>query len=484
MDSTVRPRLSLLTDEAMDFVHDRSLHILTETGVRVHSRRALDVLRPSEGLHVEEEPEAGAVRVRFETGLVEWALDAAPSVVDVFRRTGEPAFRLGADRTRFGIGVTNLHYQDPRTDELSPFGREHMATATRLGHALPRFDVVSTVGILRDLPDETADLVGTLEMAGNTTKPLVILVSADECFEPALDLLEHLRPGMADAPFALPYLNPVTPLVLNESTGDRLVATVERELPVIYSNFSMAGMSTPVSAAGTLVLLNAELLAGLVVAQLVRTGAPVVLGSLPAYFDMRTLQDFYGPRSMLLNVACAEMMRRYGLPHVGASGSGGGWGPDLRAAGQLWANHLFSLLGRAGLVPFVGGNLSSKAFSPALAVYSDDVIGQALWMAEGFGLSDEEADLKTILERGPGASFLDSELTLASFRDAYYDSELTPRPSLEEWEAQGRPRFENLLRDRTVQLLEDAGPPEDHDEVLARGEAFMGGGGRGPILPP
>ncbi len=477
MDSTLRPRLSLLTGEAMDFVHEHSLRILSQTGIRVHSLRVTDVLRVSEGVRLDEEPGKNAVRARFDAGLIEWAVETAPAVIHVFRRSGEPAFRLGADRTRFGIGVTNLHYQDPLTDQVTPFGREHMAKTVRLGHTLPRFDVVSTVGILRDLPDRTADLVGVLEMAANTTKPLVMLISADPAFEPALDLLAHLRPGVAGAPFVLPYLNPVTPLVLNESTGDHLVATVERELPVIYSNFSMAGMSTPVSAAGTLVLLNAELLAGLVVAQLVRAGAPVVLGSLPAFFDMRTLQDFYGPRSMLLNVACAEMMRRYGLPHVGASGSGAGWGPDLQAGGQLWTNHFLSLLGRAGLVPFVGGNLNSKAFSPALAVYSDDVIGQSLQMAKGFGLSNEKADITTILERGPGASFLDSELTLASFRDAYYESELTPRPSLEEWEAQGRPRFEDLLRERTVQLLEDARPPEDHDEILARGEAFMDGSG-------
>ena len=70
----------------------------------------------------------------------------------------------------------------------------------------------------------------------------------------------------------------------------------------------MAGASTPITPLRALALLNAELLAGLVFSQAVRPGAPVVLGSLPAYFDMRTMVDFYDPRSMLINLACAEMM--------------------------------------------------------------------------------------------------------------------------------------------------------------------------------
>jgi trimethylamine---corrinoid protein Co-methyltransferase len=404
---------------------------------------------------------------------VEWAIQTAPGEIDVFGRRGDPAFRLGADRARFGVGVTNLYYQDPSTDEVVPFTRRHMATTTRLGHDLPHFDVISTVGILRDCPPATADLFAVLEMAANTTKPLVLLVSNEASFAPALDLLEHIHPNLAEAPFAIPYLNPVTPLVINESTGDALVETVLRGLPVIYSNFSMAGASTPITAAGTLVLLNAELLAGLVVSQLARPGAPVILGSLPSFFDLRTLQDFYDPHSMMLNVACAEMMARYGIPHVGTSGSGMGWGADLAASGQLWMNHILSLLGKAGLVPFVGGSLGSKAFSPLLAVYSDDVIGQALRMVEGFPLGDRELDMDTIRERGPGASFMDSELTLASFRQAYYESGLTPHLSLEEWESRGRPRFDSLLREYTLQLLADQAPLDDGEELVRKGETFI-----------
>ena len=473
MEPFVTPHLRVLSDEQVDFVHARSLDVLSRAGVRVDSPRALEVLRGADGVRPLSGSSEGENRVVFDAELVEWAIGRAPPTVDVYGRGGDLAFRLGEERARFGVGATNLFYQDPSTDALERFSREHMAVSTRLGHGLANIDMISTIGVVQDYPPETADLYATLEMVANTTKPLVMLISGDGLLSPALDLLETLTPGLEEKPSVIPYLNPVTPLIINEGTAEKLMATVERGLPVIYSNYSMAGMSTPITAAGTLTLLNAELLAGLVLAQLIRPGTPVILGSLPAFFDMKTLQDFFDPHSMLLNLACAEMMVHYRIPHAGTSGAGIGWGPDLAAGGQIWMNHLLSLIGKSGMAPFVGGNLGSKAFSPALAVYSNDVIGQTVRLSEGFPLSDRELDLDTILSQGPGGSFLNSDLTLASFREAYYESELMPRLGLEEWEARGQPRFEDLLREHTFHLLGTQTLLDDHDDLIAKGEAFI-----------
>jgi trimethylamine--corrinoid protein Co-methyltransferase len=473
MNPMVKPELRLLTEEQIQFVHDRSLGILKRVGVRVDSPRALEFLLGSEGVSLAAGSPDGGTRVVFDGSLVEWALETAPAVVSVHDRRGEPAFRVGEDRTRFGVGATTLFYQDPVTDELSRFSRDHMAVSTRLAQDLPNFDMVSTMGVVQDYPAETADLYASLELMANTTKPIILLISSEDLFETALDLGETLSPGLSEKPFLIPYLNPVTPLVINKGTAEKLMTTVDRGLPVIYSNMSMAGMSTPITAAGTLALLNAELMAGLVLAQLTRPGTPVILGSLPSFFDMKTLQDFFDPHSMLLNQACAEMMGHYGVPHAGTSGCGIGWGADLPASGQLWTNHLLSLVGASGMAPFVGGIFGSKALSPSLLVYSNDVIGEAVRLSEGFPMTDRELDLDFLMDQGPGGSFLTSDLTMGSFREAYYESELTPRFGLEEWEQRGRPRFEDLLREQTLQLLHDQTPLDDHDDLIARGEAFI-----------
>ena len=464
---TVRPSIQVLSEDQIDRVHDYSLHILSTVGIRVDSPRARTLFASALG------PSAvHGDRVFISEEAVAWALHVSPRAVDLYNRRGELAFRLPGE-PRFGIGVTALYYQDPQTDEVEPFARSHMARTVRLGGGLDSFDAISTVGIVQDVPAQVSDLHATLEMVANTTKPLVVLVSDDDAFVPVLRLLEHLHGDLGEKPFVVPYLNPISPLVINRGTVDKLFAAAERGLPCIYSNYGMAGASTPITPAGAFALLNAELLAGLLLSQLIKEGTPIILGSLPAYFDMKGMGSFYDPRSYVIDLACAEMMAYYGLPHAGTSGSGMGWGADLIAAGHQWTNHLLSCAGKVGLVPFVGDNLGSKAFSPTVIVYADDIIEQARTFARGFELDDASVGLDEIAELGPGASFLTSRLTLKGFRDAYYESRLFPKLTLEEWQARGRPKAEALLRERTVQLIHDLAAPEDRDALLAQGTAFI-----------
>ena len=465
---TVQPRITVLTPEQVEQVHNYSLQILSSVGVRVDSEQAREIFARAVGPSWVEDD-----RVRIPRDLVEWALEVAPSTVEIYDRQGQLAFRLGDDRTRFGIGVTTLYYQDPETDEVVPFARRHMEAMVRLGSALPNFDVISTVGIIQDVPTQVSDLYAVLEMTANTVKPLVILVSDEDCFPPVLDLLEHLHGDLAARPFVIPYFNPLTTLIINAGTADKMLVAIERGLPFIYSTYSMAGMSTPITPAGTLALMNAELLAGLVLSQLAQEGTPIILGILPAIFDMKTMVSFYDPQSLVLNLVCAEMMAHYRLPHCGTSGSGTGWGPDLLAAGTYWMNHVTSCIDKVGLAPFVGDTLGSKAFSPANVVFVHEVIEQALRFAQGIRLDDASVDLEEIVRVGPGGNFLLSELTLKLYRSAYYTNPIFPRWSLEKWQEQGRPRAIDLLRSHTCQVMAELRAPEDHAALMAQGEAFI-----------
>jgi len=462
------PRLGVLTAEQQARVHAGSLEILSSVGVRIDSPRALKLFEAALGAAAMD-----GSRVTLSSDVVQWAIDAAPPTVDVYDRCGSHAFRLGDDRTRFGVGVTNLFYQDPETDEVLPFGREHMRASVRLGNTLSNVDLVSTVGVLQDVEPDRADLVATLEMVANTTKPLVILVSEPAQFPSVLDLLESLAGRLSTKPFVIPYVNPVTPLVLNEGTIEKMFVSAERGLPLIFSSYGMAGTSAPITPAGSLMLLNAELLAGLTLSQLIREGTSIILGILPMAFDMREMVPVFDASSFLLNVACAEMMRRYGLPHAGTSGSGEGWGADLIASGTMWANHLTSVLGRVDLCPFIGSSFGSKAFSPHAAVYADEVIAQVRRLARGFDLSEDDAPLAEVKDVGPGGDFLASDHTFKLFHDAYFHSDIFPTLDLEAWQERGAPQADDFLRRRTTELMDEPLVPKDHGALIESGERFI-----------
>ena len=466
----VSPSINCLTRDQCVRVHDYSLKILSDIGIRVGSDTARTLFSEGDCRVLPDN------RVVIPAERVQWAIEKAPASVDVYDRSGSPAFTVGQrpdSETRFGIGVTNLYFQDPETDDVTPFSLDHVATAARLTETLTQFDMLATPGIAQDISPQTADLRVTLQMMANTIKPLVVLVSAHNCFGPVLDMLEHINGNLAERPFVIPYVNPISPLVLNDETIEKMMTSIDRGLPFIFNNYGMSGATTPITPGGTLALLNAELLAGLVFSQIVKEGAPVILGSLPAGFDMRSMMSLYTPHTMLLNLACAEMMAHYGLPHSGTSGSGPGWGPDLLASGGFWMNHFSSLLGKVGLAPFVGGNFDSMAFSPAVVIYADEVIRLSLMFADGFELDDASVAHEEIRSIGPGGNFLMSELTCRLFRQLPYESPIWPSLTLDQWNAKGSLTADATLRKHVLKILERLEPPPDHDNLVERGRLFI-----------
>lgn len=469
--NNVRPHLALLTEEQKHDIHQYTMKLLATTGVRVDSPSALEMLRKTVGSSMVQER-----MVRFPIELVEWAINAAPSQIQVFDRRGNPQFTIGGkeDRMRFGIGVTALYYQDPVTDTPELFQRSHMQDMVRLGNKLPHYDVISTIGIVRDVPEYLTDLYGSLEHFANGIKPLVLLCSDEHKFDDVMQMFELLHGSDLGAkPFIIPYFNPVSPLVMNEGTVDKMKIAIERGLPVIISNYSMSGATTPITPAGTIAVLLAELLAGLTIGQLFKEGAPMLLGMLPVYFDMKTLMNFYDPQSILVNLACAEMMEFYDVPHCGTSGSGTGWGMDLLAAETYWMNTLTFSLTKGGLAPFVGDTLGSKAISPLTFIYCHEIIDQALRFASGFQLDDAHVGLDEIHKVGPGKSFVSAPTTLKNYKTGYYVNRIFPRWSMEKWIEAGQPHVQKKLSEYAVEFLRDLPAPEDHEELMRKGEEFI-----------
>lgn len=469
--NNIRPHLELLTEEQKHDIHRYTLQVLATTGVRVDSPSALEMLKKRVG---DSNVEDRTVRIPKE--LVEWAIKVAPKRIQIYDRRGNPQFQIGGagDRIRFGIGVTALYYQEPETDTPVLFERKHMRDMVRLGNKLRHYDMVSTVGIVRDVPEYLTDVYGSLEHFANGTKPMVLLVSDEHMFDDVMRMFELLHGDLGEKPFIIPYFNPVSPLVMNEGTVDKMKMSAERGLPFIVSNYSMSGATTPITPAGTIAVLLAELLAGLVIGQLFKEGAPILLGMLPVYFDMKTLMNFYDPQSILVNLACAEMMEFYGIPHCGTSGSGTGWGMDLLAAETYWMNTLTFSLTKGGIAPFVGDTLGSKAISPLTFIYCHEIIDQALHFADGFQLDDANVGLDEIHQVGTGKSYVTAPTTLKKYKTGYYTNSIFPRWSMEKWIEAGQPSAQKKLSEYGVEFLKNLPVPEDHEEIIRMGEEFIG----------
>lgn len=467
----IHPRIRVLNSRQIEQIHQASLNILRKTGVRIDSEKARKVLLSAGCRNLKDN------RIGIPADLVDWAIRIAPSDITIYDRYKNPCFKLGVNSRQqplFGIGVTNLWYQDPMTDKVIPFLRQHLQIASLLDSALDGYDVLSTPGVPQDIPAESVDLISTLDMLAHTAKPLILLISNDNVFEKVLDLLKAIVPHLSDYPCIIPYFNPHTPLVFHAPMTDHLTQTVNLGLPLIFSSYGMAGASTPAEPDKMLSLLNAELLAGLVFVQLIKERSPIILGVLPSGFDMRSMTSHYTAESMVLNLACAEMMHHYKIPHAGTSGSGPGWGADLTSSGMLWMNHLSSCLGKVGLIPFVGGNFDSLAFCPQTVIYGDQIIRQVRDFANGFPLNLQGFDDPEFDQMVREGSFLTANETLQSLQKTVNrQKDLWPIYSLNMWRDAGEPDAAVLLKSHTLTLLQNLQPPADRDQLLDKGRLII-----------
>lgn len=467
----IRPIVQFLGPQQIQEVHRYSVQILETTGIKVESKTALQIFGKSDGVQIKKDV------VCFSEELIAHAIQQAPSNIEVYDRDGGLAFNLGAkqgNETFFGVGVTNTWFQDIESKQVELFTRKHMRHSTKLGDLLGNYDMISTPGIPSDVPMEQLDLYSTLDMYANTSKPLVLLISGDKKIDDVFDLLSYLHGDISAKPFCIPYVNPITPLVLNKTTSDKMIAAINRDLPLMFSNYSMYGGTSPVSEGGSLALLNAELLAGLVFGQLIKEGSKMILGSLPAAFDMTSMGSYYSPGSYLLNLACAEMMAYYEIPHCGTSGSTSGRGAGLLSSGNLWLNHLSSCIGKVGCVPFVGGIFDSQAFSPAAVVLSNQIIGEAKEFARGFVLDDNTVNLQEIDHVGHGGDYLTSEQTLAALDKLKKSESIWSSMSLDTWMQQQMPSAEKELIQYTQELFARAKQAsEDRKDLIEKGEKYI-----------
>ena len=470
-DIHVRPDIQLLAKEGTELIHQYSVEILEHTGIRVESKRAIEIFKKSDGVIVKDD----VIKIGGE--LISHALESAPCGIEIFDKKGKTAFHLGEhqdNNTYFGIGVTNPYFQEIENNELIPFTREHMRCSTSLGHMLENYDMVSTPGVLSEEDVDKADLFAVLDMYANTDKPLVLLISKEDNIHKVIELLVHLHGDFQEKPFCIPYFNPISPLVLNKATSDKMITSLEYGLPVMFSNYGMYGGSTPVTEAGTLSLLNAELLAGLVFGQLVNKGSKMIMGSLPASFDMTRMGSSYTPTTYLLNLACAEMMNFYKLPHCGTSGSSNAWGSDLISSADFWQNHLLSCIGKVGCVPFVGGSFDSMAFSPANVVLSNDIIGKARKLAQGFRINEKLVNINEINNIGHGGNYFTSLQTLDKLSEISTENNIWPSYDKDSWLAAGSPKARGILIEYTRDLYEEAKKrAANNSELVKEGESFI-----------
>ena len=234
-------------------------------------------------------------------------------------------------------------------------------------------------------------------------------------------------------------INANSPMVFDGTMLGALKVYARANQATIVTPFILAGAMSPVTSAGTLAQILAEVLAGAGLTQLIRPGAPVIFGTFASSISMQSGAPTFGtPEPTLVLFAAAQLARRLGIPFRSGGSLCASKIPDAQAAYESAQTLLPTLLAGTNFVLHGAGWLEGGLASGYEKFILDaDQLGMMQVLAEGIDLSENGQAMSAIEEVGPGSHFLGCAHTQANFETAFYRSAIADNNSFEQWEAEG-----------------------------------------------
>lgn len=263
-------------------------------------------------------------------------------------------------------------------------------------------------------------------------------------------------------PVMTSLININSPLTFDSIMMGALEVYARANQACIISPFIVGGAMAPVSVAGTLTQVLAEVLAGVAYSQLIRPGAPVIFGAFVSSIDMNSGAPTFGtPEAAQITYGAGQLARRLGLPYRSGGAFCGSKLPDAQA-GYETANSLnTALLAGVNFMLHSCGWLEGGLVSSYEKFVMDaDQLGALHHMAQGIDMSENGQAMGAIAEVGPGGHYLGCAHTQANFKDAFWRSELLDYKPFETWDEEGARDTQALASQKVHKMLSDYRQPD------------------------
>ena len=351
---------------------------------------------------------------------------------------------------------------------IRPFTKEDMARVARLLDQLENVDGVFGFA-LDDVPPRARDVVGLRMMAENTKKHIRVL-----CFTPqGSDMMVEMKKVVGDYPWFSVGFTAHGPLRWTNLALEIFKRSAGYGIPTTINGEPMAGVSGPVTLAGSAAVGTAEILAGMVINQILEPGRPCVFNlGLAHTFDMRTsIAVTGGPENHLFARIAAMMGRFYNLPSASWV-STESMCPDAQTAIEKTCGFITHLQSRVSNIWSVGQLESELTFSPAQAVIDDEIIAYVKRYLQGVSVNEEALAVELIKQVGISGSFLEQAHTADHFRTELFMPKLLFRRPREEWESQGSKDLANRAEESAQALMQNTVDPKLTDDQIKELDAL------------
>jgi trimethylamine--corrinoid protein Co-methyltransferase len=458
--------VKILSDAEIQTIHNASLSVLKKTGIMIHHDEILKLVA-----------EAGA-RVDKNSRI---ARLSEQLVMDCIAKAKKQYILYGRDlqcTARFGYGDIVLMsspgqygWIDSKTGRLRSATIQDARDAICLGDALPNITIVGSMAQPEEVSETYREVFLTAELVKGTCKPTRTWVFNRRTARYVLEIYRTVAGGEAalrEHPMTEAFLEPISPLQLPHDGLDAMIEFVQAGQPVSIGPMAMASGTAPATLAGTLAQENAEILATVVVSQLLAPGTPVTYGGIPHIMDPATgICSFGSPEQMLMAVAMVQMGRFYGFPVYINVGLTDAKVLDVQAGIEKGSSMMLGALAGADTFGHAGICGTDHGAGLPWLVIDDELMAYVKRVVRGFEVDEDTVATEVINNVGPTGSYLAEEHTVKHFRkELWLPGKAWTRAPWDVWENQGRSSMADRALDRAENILATH-KTEPMDEALA-----------------
>lgn len=459
-------RMQNFSKQDLAMIHASSIKVLEQTGVVFNDHDALQLFKDN-GFKIERET------VHFSEKDILRALDTAPSSFELHARNHAKNVLIGDDSWVF-VPTYGAPFVVSREGEQRPGTMHDYDNICKLVQTSEHIDMNGYKLVEpSDVPTKTSYLDMLFSNIILCDKPFMgstdTIEAADDSMEMA-SLVFGGREQLKEKPVIAGLINPLSPLQFAEEMAGSILIYARHYQPLIIANMIMAGTSGPLALPGLLTLMNAEILAGLTLAQLAGPGTPVIYGSTSCPMNMKTGAATIGsPETYIINSATAQLARFYNLPCRTGGSLTDSLIPDAQALAEgalclstsirAGANIVLHACGMVGT--YIGINLEKW-------IIDEELCGMVRNMMTPIEINEKNIDLEAITSIGAGGNYLTHPTTLANCRTAFYENSLYNKSDHSRWTAAGSKRVDEVAADTLLRRLSEyEKPPIDPDMETA-----------------
>ncbi len=471
-----QPRLlhgptELITADQIEMIHDASLRILRELGMKVLDAETRSLFATA-GATVDDQ------MVRFDPALVESLITTAPTEFCLHARNPAHDLHIGGDRLAFGSVASAPNVAD-------------LDGGRRTGNRRDFQDLLRLVQSLHSIhftggyPVEPIDIHGsvrhletTLDLLTLTDKALHVYSLGRQRNIDAIEMVRIARGVTVDEldrqPSIFTIINTNSPLTLDVPMSHGIIEMSRRNQAVCVTPFTLAGAMAPITLAGALSQQNAEALVGLMLTQIVRPGSPFIYGGFTSNVDMQSGAPAFGtPEYWKTAIVGGQLARRYRVPYRSSNVCAAN-AVDAQAAYESMFAISGAIAGGCNLLMHGAGWMEGGLHASFEKMVIDaDMLHMASAALDPLVVDEDSLAFDAIADVGPGGHFFGTAHTRSRFRSEFYRPMVSDWRNYETWAEAGRPEAARKANQLVKAFLAEYQEPPIDDAIGAELTDFV-----------